>query len=667
MAYPDDKFGVKAIYVTGVSVDSTSASAAATNYTAIQAALTSARTTGGGTVVVDYPGHTITVQCTATQWLAIGSDTELRVTRGTTLRPSSGNTLIRNYNWNSTVYPVTGAPTMTALSSHNTYTMTFTCTGHPFVAGAYALIKNETTGQWNGVYRVESVTTNTFSVVVAYTTGFQAPAGSSITAALADGNIMITGGGALDYDYPTNTPSVDGLSNMLCIFNKHGFLTVDDIALRNAPKYAFYSANAYSPLMNNIRLKTYSDGIHHHAPCWNVTLRKIRGRTGDDFIPFSCSDAGYTQYALPDSCQTVGEAILGFTAEDIWCESAVGSIAGYTADGAWCAGIVYRDVWVNQTGSHSIRFDTTPSATTGGIRDILIDDVTGNFGKVANIYGFALGGSGVMGIDSLKMTNIRAPLSSAGGTLMLMQGTTNVTSLEMDNISCVSGHYGNVLSMGSSCTITNGRVNGLDWEAYTTGSLQLFVLNGATRRFTVSRSRIKNTNSSAGTVALFYTANTNQAELFMDNVTFQQRSTGVINAASIPITFSNCVLDGGFAFHSSGIGCTLRILGGHVFSASQGVLNLYGSSVTYNVFIQGLNNAAGATVMPNYGTSSVYNWRNPSFDAAVDITKIARLAGATCLTSTAASTIVANNACVCDATATTGSWHQLSAPIANVY
>jgi len=103
----------------------------------------------------------------------------------------------------------------------------------------------------------------------------------------------------------------------------------------------------------------------------------------------------------------------------------------------------------------------------------------------------------------------------------------------------------------------------------------------------------------------------------------------------------------------------ININGLNSISPTTGLFNFYSSAgATYTMNVAGLT-FTGTLFANQTGT---YNFSNPDASMPIDITKIARLAGALAKHNggTAAGTIVTNNLCVCDATGAANSWKQLS-------
>ncbi|HBF34854.1 TPA: hypothetical protein DDW35_09865 [Candidatus Sumerlaeota bacterium] len=603
--------------VFGLVPDSTALGAAQRNYSAIQSALGVCVGMGGGRVVVDAPGQTITVDVSGSP-LLIGSDTEFVVTRGTRLRPNSGNTLLSNVHNASTVHAVSG---IVISVDGIVATLTATCVGHPFVVGNAVLVKHEASGVYNGVWRVFAVTSSSFSWRMPISAVSPTPAGDGVTAALADVNVAVTGGGSLDYDYPVNVPSSDLLPSMLTIFNKVGNLTMQNVRMLHAPKFACMYANCVSPRFKDIFLDTWSDGLHCDAPCWDVQIDGVTGMTGDDFLAITCNDA-----AIPSDAGASGDGVFGYSVRnlDIWSDKA--RLGCYLDNGRTISGVVYRDILLRNHETTAFHFDTGTTSTASAISDILIDGVKGRICNTSSQNLITVGGSGVMSIGSLVVRNIQ-PTNSVAGMLLLFSSGTTTNYAEVSYQYAVAATQSAIM-IGSGSKVNRLSVRGFRHSADTTsGSLFGVLCSGTVGRIVFDDGVFLGTSGTGSIAGVYVPGAGSVGDVYFHNVEFGLRAHGVNNGVSVKVTFDNCTLNGGLAFVSSSIGLSATVIGGFVVSSVQGVLNLYGTSQTYAVRVSGMD-ANGATVMASYGTSSTYNWSNPDGQAPVDGSKITPMSGA---------------------------------------
>jgi hypothetical protein len=86
---------------------------------------------------------------------------------------------------------------------------------------------------------------------------------------------------------------------------KHGIylrrvkkLSLTNVNVSNAAKYAIAIANCYDVTVNGIDFDTWSDGVHFLGSGDNITVSNVRGKTGDDFCAIGNSD--YYQYLDPN-------------------------------------------------------------------------------------------------------------------------------------------------------------------------------------------------------------------------------------------------------------------------------------------------------------------------------------------------------------------------------
>lgn len=636
--------------------------AADSNLVAIQAALDLARIAGGGVVKLPAGGP-----YSISAGLTIGARTTLDATSSRIVASGGvGFTMLRNYSWNSAVLSVSSAAAVFNSTYH--YATVTLQVANTFRPGDGILVKGVTPEVYNGVHAVMAATASSVTFVISLLSAAGQPTGT-ITVAAADIGIRLIGG-EWDYDVVNNPPGADNLSTMLSIFNKVGDLFIGGgITLRGAPKYACYYGNAWTPKFDNVNLRTNSDGIHGHAPLRQVELQGIAGYTGDDFIAFTCSDNGYTQYALPD-CAAAGDSVIGYSGRNLDVWNSATRIGGYTQNGVTCSGISYENVTWRNAQLYCYHFDTTTGATSGGFSDVTINGQRGYFAQ--NSPMMLLGSSGTMTFNNVDAQSIY-PSTPVSQHFFNVAPNCTVKKLSVEKWARPAGSTGYAVNIANGATVENIYSDNFQSIADVTSlhSGVVFVDASGVCGTIVCENGVIDTNAGSSETITLVKSVASPALVIARTVRFRGRSHAWENSNTGKLVCDNCILDGGQSFWTTGNAADIQIIGGRVLSASQGVVNFYGSSKAYTIRSKGLDDG-GVPWMPNYGAGSTYNFVGDCSDVPVDLTKVARLAGSMvkAVANTGAggaSDILANNVCVCDATGAAGSWKQQSAPTTRSY
>lgn len=474
------------------------------NTTAIQSALTA-----GGLVQITTPGtYQIAASnpSTADRILSMPSDTTLYLGPGVWLQgPATGTSvvpLIVNSNYRSnkiTVSSITCAVSSAPVTGTGTAT---TATAHGFSVGDYVLIKGDTTGHYNNVWRVDTVpTTTTFTFQMFGYGASPAPAASgTLIAYAANANFKIVGEGGFDAQAnTTNTGFLGDLGKMMSIWNKVGDYEIS-CAFRRAAKYCNYFCNSYRARFNSQNYKNPSDGIHGHGPLYQCQISGVFNSTGDDAVALTAINTGFTQYDLRDSDNAVYASCTknsdgDIEDVDVQVQHLGNTLSGHvlamiTGGGFTIRRVTARGIKVqNSLGGLGIQMDAYAS-DTGSFEDIVIDGYAGNMAYQTSMV--TVGTSSTTSTINVKNLTLRN-LSSHGGDVagtstalsapLLTTGlpTVTINGLTIDNVNVdadltnwLSGH-GGLLYLGSGsnvCTVKGGKLSNV-WVKGSGGSVGL--------------------------------------------------------------------------------------------------------------------------------------------------------------------------------------------------
>lgn len=280
---------------------------ALSNGVGMNAALAVAMLTGGN-VAYNLPGITQLAGGDANSILKTYSDVGLYSGSGVVYQgPSSASTakpLLMNANAFSNSVVVTSITAVHRVIA-NLLDVTVVAPAHGLAVGQYALIKRDTSNQFNGVHRVATVAdanTFTFEMYTGAAT-VSAATGTTIICCRADANIIVQGG---TWDLNKNTNAAgNGLMGM--IFNKVGNLQVRQINLRNTVKYGIYYTNCWRPTFKDIN--SIGDcAIQAIGPIQDTVIDTITGESSDDPVAVVVDNGdAYIAYDLLDT-PTLGTA-----------------------------------------------------------------------------------------------------------------------------------------------------------------------------------------------------------------------------------------------------------------------------------------------------------------------------------------------------------------------
>ena len=102
-------------------------------------------------------------------------------------------------------------------------------------------------------------------------------------------NVTINGG---IYDY--NLRSAGGNENHAIFIHQGNNISLTDMTILNARKYAFLLADINGATIRDIKMNTSSDGIHFQPPLRSIYVNNIKGTTHDDMLAITIGD--YADY-----------------------------------------------------------------------------------------------------------------------------------------------------------------------------------------------------------------------------------------------------------------------------------------------------------------------------------------------------------------------------------
>lgn len=652
-------------------------SAATANTAAINAALAK-----GGVVSISSPG-VVYINDTL---VGGRTPTQLRIDAGVIVRcvpkvaGGAAFPAVRNHAFQAPRYAITGISGV--LVGTHSIRITVTMPGHSLKADEFLYILQDTSGNFNGFWPIESVTANTVVILTGSanpTSGFTfpQPTGSPL-GQRGDVDFTVTGPGTIDMNF------LDGGFTEAGDWRDHGIVmnnvlrpTVENMRVMDARKYCVCMQNFWHMRVRNLEGRTIADGVHCYGPFEDAQVDGVFGEFGDDSVIFQTVDGtGYVQYHLPE----VGRAYPGGSFSNTrfanvaprWSGNA-GSVMVYTSGGidmtggsaagyTWPAGDLgykatgqhigdgaHHGYQSNSSGYYSSSTFTIGGGyvlTTGSIDHLHLRNI--QFGPLA----FDNTGGGVIKIKNLTLDNPSTDTAVGTGNSRIV-----FAQVAVDNFIVNGGYIKNqsgtandfILLKGSGAVVKNLVFNGT-WIEAGTGQSNFVAGNGGTLNHVTF-----NSVYAVGTVALI------------------SDSAGVF-ANRVAVTVNGAVQDAGSASALIAYGGTvamdLYLNGIHIITGR--MLNLYGTGAS-NVVVSNFRDDGGSgTSVLNWPTGNVASFTNPDGTMPVNIQQIKRAAGsmAKAYTNTgsgSASDILATNMAICDATNTTGSWKQISAPTTRSY
>lgn len=559
----------------------------------------------------------------------------------------------------------------TAVASASQSGVNFTTAANTFVAGQPVVLSgvvptNFTAGRTYYVISAGLTTTNVRLAASPFAaTGISCGSSGAcvvspvVQASAADGNITICGGGLLDGNYAnggfafTNTTKDHGI-----VLRRVRSPLVKDLRFRDIRKYCIMGQDIWHPKVQNVDAVTGSDGVHFYGPCWNPLVENMTGTYGDDVAVFQNIDGAiYLGFMLGTGFDRGGDFFNG-TMRNIRPRHTHNTAActlypqGNSGDtGATDA--IYRVRGQIEVDGVSVQ---DPSLLNGanwkgwyavGVGNGYVP-VAAPFDRLLlkNIYGPCRlnnnGGGTSMTIDKVTIENAGGD-SVFGDTSAIVLDYITVKSFTLANVSHTPGDGGGLVTIQSS-------------------NVSIDVL-------TFSQPTLGNANASGSVYGLQVIGSPTVGTISFFNATLLANGQ-FLGPASFAAAPTINIIGGAGKGYKCGIeksdntqSLNINISDFTSLNPTIGMFNFYGSdsgkTAAVKMRVKGLSFAG---ILFANQTGANYSVFNPDGSMPVDITKLARTVAQVAAHNgaTAAGTIVANNLCVCDNTATTNSWKQMS-------
>lgn len=567
---------------------------------------------------------------------------------------STAKRMLSNSNEVSTLITLGSAITSAASAFSTEYLATAPVgAGHPFTPGSYVLLKGDTTRTYNGVWEVYSTTPTTISFLLGKGSAVPGNSAGTVTASLADANIMVDGG-VWDYNAQNNTAGSADYNGHMLTLNKVHNAVVNNIKLADGLNYGVLIANAHACRISNVSADTGKDGLHLYSAT-NCLVENVSGTYGDDVVAVSHNNpTGYTQYALESissNADTLGD-IENLSFQHLHPKRTAGAVValypGIASLGKKFDGIALNDLSCSDGATQILNINNNVDA---GAKSVGFVSAKGMRGKASAAMALVEGSSNsLLTVDKLELSDIY-PSRDAGAAytknaaVAVTYGVVN--KLVLDNfypyIDIGSARYGVYFTDGSSYS-PDITVKNFALETTSSGSsLSLLAASGAAGFKSIN---IENGRLLAGS-ALLAGSWPSTTKFFVKNVTVDGGNCLMATpAATFDIFCSDC----------------------NIVSASQTcAFNFYASSGsgTINLYVKNLKHALTdiiANLNKTFQTVNLYG----DATAKTDITKLGTAANQQAVHNgaTVAGTIDSGAMCVCDPA---GVWRQMSDPVNKHY
>lgn len=230
----------------------------------------------------------------------------------------------RNFNFNPTRWAVTGITgSKVAVTGGGTAgRFVVAMAGHTLTAGQWLYLNGDTSENWNGFWKIESVVAGvSVTILTGFAnpqTGFTVPnpTGSPLGCA-ADVDFQVIGG-AIDMNFFNGGFTANGNYLDHAINVNNCFRARIETQTFNACKYGVCIQNASDPRVI-LGGQSYADGVHFYGPCWNPQALGLTGSWGDDGVILQTVDGpAYVAFMLPENGRAYpGGHIYGGRVENV--------------------------------------------------------------------------------------------------------------------------------------------------------------------------------------------------------------------------------------------------------------------------------------------------------------------------------------------------------------
>jgi hypothetical protein len=609
--------------------------------------------------------------------LTIGSNTRFEWAEGVRWKKALGTgtnfAFLKNKNFGSVAQKVATIQSGATIGDYGLRLVTVTFSTYDPLAGlwpvgGYVYVQGDTSECYNGMFQIETVTSNSVAFFIAQGQGSGAmpdATGSAIRASLCDANIWV-GGGVIDANARAGfTRSSTYEDHQIC-FDKVMNPVVERVTFYDGYKYCVMLQNCVRPKVRHMYAETRSDGVKVYGPCWDPVIEDVSGDYGDDVVSFQTMEPdGYVGFMAPDNVGTGLSSQRGGT--------------------FWQGGTVRRIVANASHVSHVAFYPSggSTSAPLGYLMkgEYVVEHVTS---QISPEWGSGNPTPGPQAVMSVGAGYVPQPGTIDRLTIRGLQG-----QLLCDNSGTgqtITIHHLKIESLGSSidkqtyfsmsmdyCDMKMIEVLGGHWVGGWGGS-QLFQLRSANaiiRNLVAIGTYFGATSSSLEVLRTLSNTGTLECATFVACVFGP--ATAVVNGvkwSNTPdIYFNGCRWESGYGSSITVTGSgnyNLHYSNCRAAGPINGFFNFYGPYTgTVNIWIQGTT-VSGTLFANQTGT---INWYNPDGSVPIDITKIARAHGSIAKHNggTTAGTIPTNCIAVCDATNTTNSWSCISAGAIKTY
>lgn len=565
-------------------------SGASVNLALIQTALDA-----GGLVVLLPPSDGVAYLNDA---LVLKSNTILDLNGGILrMLGTAASHMFHNENWEALPKTVTGNITSASLGGSNRFSKcTVVCTAHGYAVDSFVLIRGDTTNTYNGIHKVYSVPgSGSFTFLLPDSNHEDIPGDSSgsIVASQADAHIEVRNG-EIDLNEPGGNNSGD-LAAHGFVMNKVLDFRFHDSRIVNVNKYAVFGANLWSPRIENVYTDTGSALCQMTGQIMDFAAKGISGRAGDDVLAWTINET--LENILVDADDYV---VSGFLVEDMLMEySGSRGVLLAPESTTYMAGVVLRNIGTQRGVNNVLLMDG--GATGGTIEDVTIDGIFGGYDNDA----VALVGIGSTTATVIKTLTVRgarnAPLRTRlSGDLVRMNHGSTVNRLVMDDADVTLD------TPSTARALVNLQASSI---------VGYLLFKGC---------KLKTTGAvSTYATWLIQSSGSGVTDCVVDGGLSSGDSVICDHSSS---TATRYTLTGGLVLDCQGAtwgaaAFSVTINGITVKNAASSLLNLYGTSKTYNVAAVGIVNPDGDTVF-GYGTTNTINITGGDGSLVVDPTKV---------------------------------------------
>lgn len=420
---------------------------------------------------------------------------------------SSSGTFLTNANYASTSVVTTTAISLGTTSSYGTVaTLTFSgsalplnsATGVAIAAGDYIEITQDTSNQYNNIWKVAAAnnTSSTVNGVPAWSVTFltngsnyTASTGTGLRVAAADANITIEGTATIDQN-SKNITCTNTLSANAFVFNRVLNLKVSDVNVINVCYSALATSNVFNTYIRNISVNNTRSVVEQTGPFINYNIDGVTGATNyDAFVLvsghnvglYSVTDESYPLNAATNITGTLNNAIIEGTKLNITNavlnNTGTGIFSRISPDQVYGAftGIHISDSYT-KTGISGISLQVS-STGPAYVNNLVTDRVVGLFHSIGTgivLDGYIVNQTGANPSSSTAGWSIGNGIITVGGTIRTMSINDSDVLLNVSGLQ----QFVNVLSGGSIKDLyyKNNHFN----SSGTASQYQLLQLNGGT-------------------------------------------------------------------------------------------------------------------------------------------------------------------------------------------